>query len=164
MTTWEKVPDEVVEMANHLIDAHHLMLGQARIGILFRDKPSRSKGKTVIGKALLVSDRWKPLLEEELDFVIWLAFDVWNEVLSEEQKIAVLDHELSHCTMDGEGKPKLRAHHFEEFTWIIERHGFWNESLIMAASAIQSKQLPLDIGMSRGEGIVLAMAPASMPG
>lgn len=73
---WEKAPQDVIELAERLIEEHHPNLVNARIGILFRDKAPKSGGRLEMGKASKVSDKWKPLLREELDFIIWRAADI----------------------------------------------------------------------------------------
>lgn len=141
MTDWINAPQKVIDLAQDLVDQYHPELQQARIGILFRSEAPVSNGKATWGQALKVDGKWKPLLTEELDFIIWLAFDVWDSVLDTRQKRALLDHELCHCKMT-RGEPKLRAHDIEEFTEIVHRHGLWRDSMKQFADAIQGK-LPI---------------------
>ena len=122
---WKKAPQNVIDLAVEIIKDFHPNLEQAKIGFLFREKAPISKGKITVGKASKVNDRTKVFLE--LDFIIWIAEDCWKE-FSPEQKRAIIDHELSHCFMDGL-MPVILRHDIEEFIHIIERHGYWSADL-----------------------------------
>lgn len=124
---WEVAPDDVIQMARELVDQYHPDLKHANIGILFREKASSSNGRRVLGNASTVTSRWKPLLEEEFHFIIWLAADWWLDEATPAQQRALLDHELQHCYMADPVTPALRGHDLEEFGCIIERHGFWRK-------------------------------------
>ena len=148
-------------MAEELIQDHHRSLVDARIGILFRDEAPKSRGRRTLGKAQKVADNWKPLLKQDLDFIIWLAADVWNDELSEDQKRALLDHELHHCYLDEKLRPRLRGHDVEEFLTIIHRHGLWKPDLERLGDVVQRLQLPLSMrGM---DGQVVAVEPEAAP-
>ena len=143
MPEWEAAPKEVIDMADDLIRQHHQSLLDARIGILFRDVAPVSNGKVTWGKASKVDAKWQPLLKRELDFIIWLAYDVWRTVLDHKQRVALLDHELCHCTME-DGEPKMRAHDIEEFSEIVERHGLWRNDLEQMYEAMQQSRFPFN--------------------
>lgn len=129
MTTyWEKAPIEVIQLAEALIAAHHRDLLDARIGILFRSPTPESKGKRQLGEASKVTDKIRPLLKRDLDFIIWVAADWWLDEADERQKKAMLDHTLCHCRIV-DGVPTIAQHDIEEFTQVIHRYGFWNEDL-----------------------------------
>ena len=44
--------------------------------------------------------------------------------MTPEQRRALIDHELSHCSFLDQ-VPEMRHHDIEEFKHIIERYGFW---------------------------------------
>ncbi len=138
MTTvyWDKAPDEIVSEAAGLIEKFHKHLRDARIGFLFRSQASRSQGLIVLAKAQLVTARWKPLLKEELDFIIWIAENYWVEELTAKQRTALLDHELCHCAGEW-GEWTMRGHDIEEFNQILSRHGEWHPALEEAGEALQ---------------------------
>lgn len=136
-THWEKVGQDVIEMAQELIEKYHPSLQFARIGFLFRDPAPKSNGRIVLGKASKVTPSIMPLLQEELDFIIWFSLDVWQEQLDSRQRLALIDHELSHCFMENNEKPTLKGHDIEEFNAVIQRHGLWLPDLEDTAKAVQ---------------------------
>lgn len=171
---WEKAPEDVIELAKELIEKHHPHLRSAKIGILFRSEAPMRKGRRTLGKAGKVTPRWKPLLEERLDFVIWLAADWWLDELDSRQQKALLDHELCHCIL-GDNGWTTRGHDIEEFNVILERYGPWREDLERTVRAIDTYQMRLGlelgdmIGGASDEqiGKVLALDPekaAGLPG
>jgi len=97
-------------------------------------------------------------LDRELDtfdFVILLNKEAWP-VLKDDQKAALIDHQLCHCqiTMDADGKPKyndrdrlvcrIRKHDVEEFREVVDRHGAWTQDLAkIAKAAINDASRPL---------------------
>jgi len=144
----------------------HAHLGDARIGYIFRDDEIRRHGKVTWAEAILVErilqadKRWGrfvkwailrvlPQFGEELpDFLILIDRNIWSG-LDLEQKMALVDHEISHCSVaredDGEtpkmhkdGSPvwAILGHDVEEFTGVVERRGLWNEDLRAMARAI----------------------------
>lgn len=169
-TEWEVAPQEVIDLAEKLIEKHHPKLRSARIGILFRSEAPIRNGKLTLGKASKVTPRWKPLLEEPLDFVIWLAADVWLDELDSRQRKALLDHELCHCTL-GDNGWTTRPHDIEEFNEILERYGPWRDDLRRTVKAIDTYQMRLGLEVSdmiKGAsdqqiGKVLALDPERAP-
>jgi hypothetical protein len=140
MTVWSEAPQSVVNIAQEVIEKYHPDLKGAVIGFLFRDKDGSSMGKAVWGKAKKVSDELRPYLD--YDFIIWISEETWIR-LTEDQQTAVIDHELCHITkVDGEAK--MRAHDIEEFRQIIERHGYWNQSLFGLDPSLVAQQMVLD--------------------
>jgi hypothetical protein len=103
------------------------------------------------------------------DFVILLNREAWEEDLSEDQRRALLDHELCHAEVkvDGDGEQaadetgrriwRIRKHDVEEFEAIVQRHGLYKRDLehFAAACAEKRKRPPL---------LRLAEDPAIMDG
>jgi len=147
---WSEASASVIEMAKELIDEFHPHLKEARIGFIFRDEAPVSRGNYTLGKATKVSERMKVLID--LDFVIWIAEDVW-EKLDTERRRALIDHELCHCRYDPADGASIRNHDVEEFVDVVERHGFWSCDLLRLESIAKGqKQLKLDLGQEqRGE-------------
>lgn len=143
LVVWEKAPEEVVKLARDIIDDFHPHLQDARIGLLFRAPTPISMGRPVLGKASLVTARWRPLLREDLDFIIWLSSDYWHYDLDESQRRALLDHELNHCAGHLD-EWKMRGHDIEEFNIIIRRYGHWSPAIEDTARAIFQVGLGLD--------------------
>lgn len=146
MTDYRPAP-AVARIAEELIPKDHPELEGVRIEYVFRDPPATSKGKQVWGQAKKVTGLSAYLAApEESDqrhaedlFVIEIAETVWA-MLEPAQRIALVDHELSHCTIDVDDENetftlKTVAHDFEEFRGVIERHGLWDGSLQSFAEA-----------------------------
>lgn len=109
-------------LAKLLIRVYHQELRTARIGYLFRER---------ITKKLGVATRAGGKLEflTDFDFVIEFNYEEWL-TLTPEQRIALVDHELCHCTEDSEkGSWASREHDVEEFGAIVRRWGLWRPSL-----------------------------------
>lgn len=102
-------------------------------------------GRLKLGQCKRATDLDRDL--HHFDFVILVNTQAW-ERLSEEQREAVLDHELCHIALardsDGEVKKdergrvcwRLRKHDVEEFTAIIERRGLYKPDLERFAAAV----------------------------
>lgn len=144
MTIWTEVTQEVINTASDLIAAHHPHLRDMRIGFVFRDTAQQGAGPLVVAQTSRVNPKLQVHLD--LDFLIWIAEDVWS---SAEPRIrqALLDHELCHCGINDHGAPVILPHPIEEFPEIIQRHGFWSASLFSAASAFK-QAVQLDLGLA----------------
>lgn len=147
---------EPYRIMEDLIAKHHKHLADAKIAIAWRSgwKPD-ADGRLQIGQARKGSDLDRSL--HGYDFVILLNREAWKEGgLSEDQKVAVVDHELCHCqvSMDANGEPKtddlgrtvyrLRKHDIEEFTEVVARYGCYTGQLEQfAVQALDRKRRPL---------------------
>lgn len=138
-TVYSEAP-AVAEVARRLIPLYHPHLCDpelpVRIDYIFVDPPPESKGKTVFGRA-----RKTPALtaylanEAEGDqtpfFVVEIAAAAW-ELLDENARVALVDHELCHLGVSrgehGELKLYMIPHDLEEFVCVVERHGLWEQS------------------------------------
>jgi predicted metallopeptidase len=139
-----------------LIKAHHEHLAEARVEYVFRDTAATDKGRIVLGKARKLSglNAWLATDHDERGsdpedfFVIELAEDEWGS-LSDAQRVALVDHELSHCWLefddDGEPKLSLRTHDVEEFVAVVQRHGLWRNDLVHLVK-VGNEQLALEVG------------------
>lgn len=121
-----KADDEMVDLCREMVEKYHGRLGGATIAIICKDKASKSAGRTVLASASLVSKKMKPLLDDNYDFIITIAYSAWNK-LTDKQKAALIDHELCHCDWNDNGDPCMIGHDYEEFGQIIQRHGMWRE-------------------------------------
>lgn len=68
MGKFRKASDEVVKIAEHIINLYHEELMDARIGLLFRDEAPVSDGRITLGMAKKVGEDMKPYVP--YDFVI----------------------------------------------------------------------------------------------
>lgn len=147
MTVTYSLAPEVAKIGRQLLVKHHdPALRDERIEYLFRSEAAKSNGRTIWGKArkvaglnaFLANDdpAEGPITEDtpevEQFFVIEIAYDVWA-TLSAKQKIALVDHELSHLKSGmndkGEIVLSLRAHDLEEFEDVVKRHGLWKKDV-----------------------------------
>lgn len=72
-----------------------------------------------------------------VDFVLKFNHSAWK-VLSFEQRVALIDHELSHCSIDSDsGLPVLVHHDVEEFGGIVRRYGLWKPDLQSFGDIVQ---------------------------
>lgn len=159
---WIKAPETVLEMADAMIAEYHPHLTSANIGFVFRAGAQHANGRLVLGKAAKVSPRDK--VYSNLDFIIWLAQDWWQGLLTDHQRQALLDHELCHCIFDKEsGTFKIRPHDLEEFKEIIERYGLWDETLQRAGPALAAASQAYLPGMEvLRRGTLVALDPTLM--
>jgi hypothetical protein len=142
MTTYTTAP-EVERIADRLIEEHHKHLVGIPIRYVFRDKAASSRGKLVLGKARKSTGLNATLVHlvrhdeppDRVDFfVIEIALDTWR-ALTDAQKTALVDHELSHCLtevpdgLDDDVTLVLAGHDMEEFAAVVRRHGLWRSDL-----------------------------------
>jgi len=119
-----KMAPEVVPLAKEVIDKYHPHLAGADIVYLFRAGKWCSRRRTVKGKALVASQLWRFI--GGCDLVLVLS-EVIYQNLSEEGKVALLDHELSRFgepATDNRGVTfwTARDHDVREFSAVVKRH------------------------------------------
>lgn len=120
---WFPADEEVIDMAQEIIEEHHTDLKGARIGFIMRAEAPLAGLRKVMGDVRKVSAVEKVFVP--YDFIIWLSDDIWR-TLAGSQKKALLDHELCHCSWDMATRTaKIRPHDLEEFSIILRRHGYW---------------------------------------
>ena len=145
--------EKMYALLDELVVEHHEDLAQARIALAWNLswKPDVD-GRATLGKCKRVGNLERELME--YDFVIILLREFWDEVaVTDEQRAALLDHELCHgaLKLDKDGEPvedergrkvyRTRKHDIEEFTAIIARHGCYKRDLENFAQALRrSKQ------------------------
>lgn len=150
-------------LGRNVINSTHTDLADVRVEFLFRDKASTSRGREVWGKARKVTglaaffavpkDDAPQDIEDAPDidpfFVIEIAHDIW-QVLTAQQRIALLDHELSHCHIrykDGEAALDVVDHDISEFEGVVRRHGLWKADVAsfakVGAEYVENTQLAL---------------------
>ena len=142
MTTYAHAP-EVADIAADLIRTveQHKPLADVRIEYVWRDKASKSKGRTTLATARRIGGLNAFLLNGEDGplYCIEVAADTWGK-LTDPQRRALVDHEMCHFHVDEdpEGVPVLsmRGHDLEEFAAIVERHGMWKSDVASFGSVI----------------------------
>lgn len=134
---------EVAKIAQDLIPQHHSSLHQyqPRIEYVFINKTPKQKGKDIWGTMRKVDSlpAYLAASEDEQNdgettpfFVLTISKPIWD-LLGEDKRIALVDHELCHgfCEEDDDGAVKLGIipHDLEEFACIVKRHGMWTEDV-----------------------------------
>lgn len=143
------------KLCDKLVTEHHSELKDARIALAWCTSwRADVDGRITLGQCKRASD-----LDRELkpyDFAILLQKDFWTNVnVSNEQRCALLDHELCHASIkldpynhepieDERGRKvyRLRKHDVEEFAEIAERHGTYKRDLETFAQALYRGQHP----------------------
>jgi hypothetical protein len=146
LTFWKA--DEVKAIAETLIADFHQHIGDLTVLYVFRSEHTEENGKVVLGKArkgpastpishggisskgATAKARRSRRSTSSRSRLIRVA------ALTGPQRLALVDHELSHIGADG-----LLSHDVEEFSGVIERHGLWRPALEEFIEA--SKQQPL---------------------
>jgi len=157
---------EVERIAQELIRDErypHGRLREANIKYLYRTGTWTSKGKAVLGKTHKASDRDRHL--HGYDFVVVINATAWQN-LTERQKRALIDHELSHCEPEVNAAGEVTGwtvvtHDLEEFAGVVRRHGLWYEDVKAFAGALeeaQQLQLPLVDGQVDLQDVLQAAA------
>jgi hypothetical protein len=164
--------EDVEAIAEDLIGRFHSHLADCRIAYLFKNKKITKGGKEVLATAEKCSAKTKALVAYEqtpgvdagnpFDFCIVVSYAAWT-LLSEKQKSALIDHELSHCQVDetdeGEITYSIVRHDVEEFTNVARRWGAYSHDLTLFKSAINGEP---EKKLAEHEEIVSAPKPAAI--
>jgi hypothetical protein len=143
----------VKRIAEQLIPQFHQHLENATILYLFTDAKRSKNKKVVLGTAKKTSPMEHFLSQrddrEGADFVLLFGVEEWFK-LTEEQRTALVDHELMHCSVDYDEDTEepswaIRAHDVEEFAEIIRRHGLSEPQLEEFAAAMEQLRLPIEV-------------------
>lgn len=135
----------VAELARPLIEEHHPDLRDVPIVYVFRSSATSKGGRKVLARARLIRGlhAFLPALasgdltrhpEFGYDFFCMeAAADVWHH-LTDDQRVALVDHELCHFGVaydpdDNTRSLWIRGHDVEEFIAVARRHGQWEVGL-----------------------------------
>jgi len=131
-------------IAQEIIAERREDLVDVRIAYLFTDTVLKEKGKFVLGRTYKADP--KVQFFGDVDFVLVFPAELWAK-MTDEQKLAVVDHELTHCCveLDENDEPtySVRPHDFEGFLDEIERHGFWTSDLKNLEDKVSQLDLPI---------------------
>jgi hypothetical protein len=147
--------DPAYQILGHFVKKFHEDLKDAKIALMFNHSWSpNADGRMTLGTCQIVNSKNKELAE--YDIVIAVNELFWTDPeTSEEQRTALLDHELCHARLNRDedtGEPIiderdrlvycLRKHDVEEFEAVIKRHGTYKRDLERFATALSlSKQI-----------------------
>lgn len=145
MTSYWRAKD-IEAIVEQLVPEYHNHLNRTDVTIrcVFRDTVARTRGRMVLGKARKISGlnahlvglvRRDDLGDDPADFfVVEVPYEPW-QALTEAQRLALVDHELSHFYVaipegpDEDRKLVMISHDLEEFHAVVERHGLWRPDL-----------------------------------
>lgn len=141
-----------------------------RIAVAWRYGLKKNKdGQLVLGKCKKASDLDKQF--SQFDFVVILNHEAWTSMLDDEQKEALMHHELMHIGIseDQNGNTKkdsrnrtmfrVRKHDIEEFADIVAQHGCYKADLEQFVIAALNSKVPLQPPLPGMD----AEAPATIP-
>ena len=116
------------DLYNEVPEHAHL---RGRVILLVSDELSEGVG----GEADVLSKKGMAMFQSlhpgcEVAWVITLSLQAWDGATDDERR-AILDHELSHCRRDEKCTPILAPHDIEEFAGCIKRNGLWTERLCL---------------------------------
>lgn len=184
MTATYRQATSVKRIADELIAGHHQELVDVHIEYVFRSEPAKENGKEKWGTARKITGLNAYLAGDTAEggeaddfFVVEIAEPIWA-VLDEPQKVALVDHELSHCTTaidekTGDLKLKMRPHDLEEFSAIVRRYGLWREDVeafLKAAadggqlSFLDDEAKKVTIAYASGDGLVTESVDTTIGG
>lgn len=152
--------DPLYSRVTRIMEAHHRPLVEAGVNIALvhrRGIKTDKDGHLTLGYAKKASDMDKEFHEH--DAVIVINIEAW-ETLSEEQREALLDHELMHVAVvydtetgdvkrDDRDRPvlRIRKHDLSEFRDIVQRHGAYLADIEeFVKAALASKKVGADGG------------------
>ena len=145
---FDPAPD-VAKLGEDLIARYHPHLADCNFAYLFRNKRQARGGKEIFASAEKCTAKTQALVAyaqpdaNKFNFCIVVSYEVWRE-LSEKQRSALIDHELSHCYVDetdeGELVYSIRKHDIEEFTNVARRWGAYSSDLTLFKSAINGEK------------------------
>lgn len=120
-----RAPEDVIALVHAVASEHHPHLGGHEIAVIMQSKATKSKGRVKLATTSLPTPRLRPLLADDVAYVICIGQDTWDTA-DQATREAIVDHELCHCALDpDDGSAVLRPHHYEEFAEIVSRRGFW---------------------------------------
>jgi len=164
---------EIADIALPIIENHHAHLACFCVAFFFIGKKRKKGGKRVLGTASILTETERAWVKDASSdlaalnvhwaelcggFAIKVENEWWKGA-TEKQQLALLDHELCHCSCsesdDGEMTPRLIGHDVEEFQVIIQRHGDWNGEIKPLIKVYTDSQMRLfeDAGKKMVSGL-----------
>ena len=158
---------EARQIGNRLITPHHPHLNGVRVDYIHSDEVKKSRGRVVWADCRLITGIPAFLAgNPEGLFVITFYDHVWKE-LEFNQKVYLVDHELSHAFADVDLKGEIQlstvGHDFEEFDAILRRHGLKVKSDIehifntMFASRQTEFSFDVDVPLEDSDDILMTI-------
>ncbi|WP_371380876.1 putative metallopeptidase [Sporomusa aerivorans] len=137
--------EDLEALARDIIEEYHGHLVEANIKYLFRTGNWEVKKRDTWGQAKKVGKEVNFLTGH--DFIVTIHRDVWEQLKAEDKR-ALLDHELQHCSAgtDDAGNKVwyIQGHDVEDFHAIIRRHGLWSPALRKMEGLLNQTELELE--------------------
>lgn len=139
---------EVKAIADDLISTVHRHLRAVRMEYVFVEPTPKQRGKEIWGRvrkmtglpAWLAADDNFRGSEVEPFFVVEISREIWS-VITNDQRKALVDHELMHCGWDREKEQIVTVpHDVEEFIGVIDRHGLWRHDVERLVEVAKEKE------------------------
>jgi hypothetical protein len=159
---WTTASNLVISTITDLVNNWHPNLRGSSICVVYRSEPANQGGVPVYSDAKKFPVNLIPLMEENYEFLIWVAKETF-ESSGRSIQMAMLDHALCHCQITDKG-PAIVGHEISEFGAILERHGLWNSALRSNRnSIIAAAQMELPtIEMSTSAGRIATISAADL--
>lgn len=141
-TEFYPATEEIKEMAERLMAAHHHDGLDAKVYYGFRNKHTKSNGKPVGGYCRKQSDEQKSM--HGYDYSITLAADIWSAA-NQRLREAILLHECCHIGEKYDEKTDessfiTNPHDLEEFAIVVEVYGLYRPEVEQIAAAIEKSK------------------------
>lgn len=150
LSKYREADEDIVELAEKLIEKNHPYLKQARILYLVCEDELTLRGKPVPGRVYKVNEREKTEIQKDLEIVI--SEPIWHRVLEEGNAEAAMDFILCFCTLGKEaGTFTTCDPDFYGFYSNIDRYGTWDRSLKELKKRVLRQKLPF--GPDEEEGL-----------
>ena len=94
--------------------------------ILYLFTTAEKVGRHAAATASRFAKKHLPLSEDEYTYEIVVAKPVWDG-FTEDQRFALVYHELLHCGVNEKEVPTIKRHDLEEFGAVVRHFGLWNE-------------------------------------
>ncbi|MEN6571386.1 MAG: putative metallopeptidase [Anaerolineaceae bacterium] len=132
---WKEADPSVETIVKQMISQYHRDLLPLSIGVLYRSEPQASAGRDVLANISKVNAKLKPFLD--YDLILWVSKPDWEGRLTENQRMALIDHELCHVEIDGDDQITIIHHDIEEFREVIARWGLWSKDLVRSEQVLK---------------------------
>lgn len=140
---YEEAEQEIVDLANELIQERHPHLRQSRILYIMYDNEINYRGKEVPGRVYKVHDREKVKIKNDLEIVISRPY--WEQAEEQGKEKAAMDWLLCFCTIGSEaGTWTTQEPDFYGFYSNVDRFGMWDRSLITLEQKLRRQKLPFE--------------------
>lgn len=99
VSVW-KASEDVVNLLNAVKAKHHPRLELAKIAVSFEDSKPFVKNKLNLGKLSMFNPLARLWQGHQHDFCLSIPMDLWQDILTNEQREAYLDLQLTRCTVE----------------------------------------------------------------